>query len=70
MLESRQEMLTRGICSSQWKLLLYPSDGSTVGKRIWLAAQVADKWACKNAQSMLLESENMSVATGYIVITG
>ena len=64
MLESRQEMLTREIRPSQWKVLLYTNDGSTVSKRIWLAAQVADKWACKSAQSTLLESENISIAAG------
>ena len=63
-------MLTRGIRPIQWKLLLYTSDGSIVRKRIWLATQVADKWACKRAQSTLLESENMSVAAGDTVFTG
>lgn len=57
-------MLTKGIRPSQWKLLLYTNDGSTVGKRIWLAAQIADKWACKSGQPTLLESENISVAAG------
>lgn len=54
-------MLTKRIRPCQWKLLLYTDDDSTVDKRIWLVAQVADKWPCKNAQPMLLESENISV---------
>lgn len=35
---------------------------STLAKRIWLVAQVADKWTCKSAQLMLLESENNSLS--------
>ncbi len=64
MLESRQETLTKGIRPRLWKLLLYTSDGSTVGKRIWLAAQVTDKWACESDHPMQLESENISVPAG------
>ena len=41
------------------------TDG-TLGKRIWLAARLTDKWACKSAQPVLLESENTSVAAGDI----
>ena len=41
------------------------TDG-TVGKRIWLAARLTDKWACKSAQPLLLESENISVAAGDV----
>lgn len=57
----------KGIHSCQWKLLLYTYDGSTVGKRIWLAAQVADKLACKRTQPMLLESDNVSVAAAATI---
>lgn len=62
MLEPRQEMLMKGIHPCEWKLLLYTYDGSTVDKRIWLAAQVAGKWVCKSTQPMLLESDNISAA--------
>lgn len=57
MLAPRQEMLMKGIHPCEWKLFLYTYDGSTVGKRIWLAAQVADKLACKSTQPMLLERD-------------
>lgn len=41
------------------------TDG-TLGKRIWLAARLTDKRACKSAQPVLLESENTSVAAGDV----
>lgn len=67
-LEPRQEMLMKEIHPCEWKVLLYTYDGSTVGKRIWLAAQVADKLACKCIQTKLLESDNVSVAAENTII--
>lgn len=32
-----------------------------------MADQIADKWACKSSQAMLLESENISAAVGDAV---
>lgn len=61
-------MLMKEIYPCEWKLLLYTYDGSTVGKRIWLAAQVAVKLACKSTQPMLLESDNISVAAKGTII--